>query len=396
MASQNEFVTLYYQGGGSDKVYQASLEGTNNGGFMVNFAFGRRGTSLNQGSKTTTPVPYSKAKKIYDQLVYSKEAKGYTPGPFYTNGLPLPAATPAGNPAPSTSAPASTTTKPTSTVQASAPAKKVSINSATNFSGITPQLLNVITEEEALALLEDDDWLMQEKKDGTRKMAEIIARTVKGINRKGSNVCLANDIVGEAANCPEDVLIDGEDVNCKLWVFDILKRGSEDLRKLPYEKRFEHLNEICQFYFDPAHIETVPTAFTTGTKKALFEQWRNDGVEGVVFKLKSSLYVPGRPASGGDQLKFKFYETASAFVTHQNAQRSVAMAMYDGTTWHDVGNVTIPPNKDIPAAGKVIEVRYLYAYQGGALYQPVYIGERDDIDKDECVLDQLKYKTQTI
>ncbi len=40
----------------------------------------------------------------------------------------------------------------------------------------------------------------------------------------------------------------------------------------------------------------------------------------------------------------------------------------------------------------VIEVRYLYAYQGGSLYQPTYIGVRDDMRVEDCVISQLKYK----
>lgn len=57
-----------------------------------------------------------------------------------------------------------------------------------------------------------------------------------------------------------------------------------------------------------------------------------------------------------------------------------------------VENVTIPPNKQIPAADAVVEIRYLYAYPGGSLYQPVYLGVRDDITAEFCTLAQLKFK----
>ena len=57
------------------------------------------------------------------------------------------------------------------------------------------------------------------------------------------------------------------------------------------------------------------------------------------------------------------------------------------------GNVTIPANHIIPVVGKVVEVRYLYAIpQSNALYQPFYLGPRSDIDVEECLLTQLKYK----
>lgn len=43
--------TLYFQEGGSDKVYQASVE-PSQGGWVVNFAFGRRGSTFSTGTKT--------------------------------------------------------------------------------------------------------------------------------------------------------------------------------------------------------------------------------------------------------------------------------------------------------------------------------------------------------
>ena len=34
----------------------------------------------------------------------------------------------------------------------------------------------------------------------------------------------------------------------------------------------------------------------------------------------------------------------------------------------------------------------LYTYRGGCIFQPVYLGVRDDIRAEECQLSQLKYK----
>ena len=47
--------------------------------------YGRRGTTLNLGTKTNVPVDYEHAKLIYDKLVKEKQAKGYTAG---ENGTP--------------------------------------------------------------------------------------------------------------------------------------------------------------------------------------------------------------------------------------------------------------------------------------------------------------------
>ena len=74
-----EKVTLYFRQGASDKVYQAALE-PSGPGYVVNFAYGRRGSTLQTGTKTAQPVGYDEAKKIFDKLISEKSAKGYTPG----------------------------------------------------------------------------------------------------------------------------------------------------------------------------------------------------------------------------------------------------------------------------------------------------------------------------
>ncbi len=69
-------IELVYREGSSDKVYRACVEAQGSG-FLVNFAYGRRGATLNTGTKTQQPVPYDEAVEIYDKLVKSKTAKGY-------------------------------------------------------------------------------------------------------------------------------------------------------------------------------------------------------------------------------------------------------------------------------------------------------------------------------
>jgi bifunctional non-homologous end joining protein LigD len=55
-----------------------------------------------------------------------------------------------------------------------------------------------------------------------------------------------------------------------------------------------------------------------------------------------------------------------------------------------VGNVTIPANYDIPEAGQLVEIRYLYWYKDGSLYQPQYEGPRLDCDWEDCGIEKLK------
>ena len=146
---------------------------------------------------------------------------------------------------------------------------------------------------------------------------------------------------------------------------------------------------------DITHIEFVETATDPANKERLFRHLQAERKEGVVFKRLDAPYTPGRPNSGGNQVKHKFYATCSAVVAIINDKRSVELRLLNGKGWIPCGNVTIPPNFKVPAVGEVVEVRFLYAFrESNALYQPVYLGPRQDIGQHECVLSQLKYKGQ--
>ncbi|MCP4403093.1 MAG: WGR domain-containing protein [bacterium] len=346
----SETITLYFKRGGSDKVYTAALEEVEHKRFVVNFAYGRRGATLKTGTKTSTPVEYADAKKIYDKLVKSKTSKGYAPG--------------------------------------TAGPQYVHTDADTRDTGVQCQLLNFIEEAGAERLIQDDDWWAQEKYDGKRMLIHTKAGVVTAINRQGLSVGAPDTIITSAGSVGRTYLVDGEAVGETLFVFDLLEIDTNDVRSAPYGQRLSQLENLGL----SGAIVVVGTAKTQAEKQRLYERLHSSEGEGIVFKNHAAPYTAGRPNSGGTQLKFKFYNTASVTVTKLNAKRSVAMAVLDGEQFVNVGNVTIPPNKDIPIVDAVVEVRYLYAYQGGSLYQPTYLGVRNDMRVDDCVIAQLKYK----
>ena len=131
----------------------------------------------------------------------------------------------------------------------------------------------------------------------------------------------------------------------------------------------------------------------SGHKERLFERLQTEKREGVVFKRLDAPYTPGRPNTGGTQLKHKFYATCSAVVSKINEKRSVELRLLNGDGFQPVGNVTIPVNFQVPEVGQTVEIRYLHAFrESHALYQPVFLGVRTDLEIHECVLSQLKYK----
>lgn len=346
-----ESINLFYKEGGSDKVYQASLSETK-GGWLVNFAYGRRGNALVAGTKTATATDYASAKKIYDQLISSKTSKGYT----HEEG---------------------------------AAAFTGTVNE-TRDTGFRPQLLNEISEAEVVKLINDDSYCAQEKFDGKRRGLIKKGDTVTGTNRKGLSVEIPDTIKKDALKIGRNFKLDGEQIGDVLYIFDILELDGKDMKNKSYDDRFASLLSLFDEKY--THISPVKTAYGCKEKRDLYDRLVKDHAEGIVFKDRFAHYTAGRPNKGGTQLKFKFKATGSFIVNSiSTGKRSVALQLADGTS---VGKVTIPPNKEIPLPGTVIEIQYLYAYRAGSLFQPVFLEQRDDISPEECTSKQLKYKQE--
>ncbi|WP_061243142.1 WGR domain-containing protein [Leptospira interrogans] len=344
-------ISLYYQGDGSDKVYHVNIDPEGDG-YVVHFAFGRRGSSLQTGTKTSKPVSYEAAQKIMRQLVNSKMAKGYTE---IESGAPY-----------------------------------LHSTKEERVSGVHCQLLNPIDEEELSTYVEDDQYGAQEKLDGNRMMIRKIGDNVEGINRKGLIIAISQILHDHSLSFSEDFILDGEVIGDVFFPFDIFSKDGKDIQHLPYQERYAILESILKDQDEIFHI--VKLVKSTKGKKVLLEELREKQKEGIVFKDLNAPYKAGRPSSKGSQIKFKFYETATVSVETVNLKRSVSMRLYNGNEWVSVGNVTIPINFAIPKENDIIEVRYLYAYKGGSLYQPTYLGARTDADENDCDLKQLKYK----
>jgi bifunctional non-homologous end joining protein LigD len=337
-------------------VYYAELLNRSGLGWVVLFSYGRRGAAMQTGTKTATPVEFAKAKKIYDKLVAEKTGKGYTPG---EDGVAY---------------------RHTSSEE--------------RDSGVRCMLLNEMPESDIERLIADDAWGMQEKMDGRRQLVKrtnlspIDSSTV-GINRKGLVVSVATPVHQAMIDIGAQATIDGEAVGDTLYAFDLLEKDGRDLKGKTCSERHAHLVNLL--LNQTGAIVLVPMALGAKRKRALFNAVKAGNGEGVVFKRLTALYRAGRPDSGGDALKFKFYATGSFVVACHNARRSVGLALADGTV---MGNVTITPNKAVPPVGSIVEVKYLYAFRGGSLFQPQFLVERDDLELQACSAAQLKFKPE--
>ena len=340
-------VSLFYTEGKSDKVYHTQLCETD-GGFVVNFQYGRRNSTLQTGTKTAEPVDQAKAAKVFDKLIAEKVGKGYTPeetGEVFST--------------------------------------KEFIEAKTNH---VPQLLNAIDESELKDYLHDSNFIAQEKHDGERRLVEVVNGKATGINRKGLAVQLPDSLKFD-----RDMVIDCEIIGDKLFVFDVLSLDGRDTKDMPLTERISLLNSM-KF---SKNIKLTKTVTTTAGKQSLLNQIKENQGEGIVFKKKDSLYTGGRPSSGGNALKYKLVKTATFIVSNiTKNKRSVGLVVLDGSTEVEVGKVTILPNFPVPKVGSLIEVQYLYAHKGGAVFQPVYKGERTDLERSSAVMTQLIYKAE--
>jgi len=361
--------SLYFKEGGSDKVYEVFIQEIL-GGYQVKAFWGRRGSTLQHGLKTQHPTSLDEATAIFQKIVAEKERKGYR---------------------------RSVEASEHPSIKTHAARVPDAPDAPERF---FPQLLNPLTEdalEPFLARL-GPQWGAQEKYDGKRILLVKTPYDVSAFNKLGKLCVVASQIMNYARELSGAFVMDGEAIGADYFAFDLLECAGADHRHMPYGARYRYLLKLIGV---PNGWPIQPAPLITGDKavRKFIAELRARNAEGVVFKDLLAPYTAGRPASGGPQLKCKFYATCSAIVVAQNEKRSVALALAlseNDTNGLIIGNVTIPPNHDVPAVGHVVEVRYLYAYKGGALYKPVYLGARDDVPVSDCTLERqaLKFKAE--
>lgn len=346
-----ETKTLFFKEGSSDKFYTATIDEIE-GEYRLSFVYGRRGASGQAGIKCEK-VSLKTAKFEYDKLIKAKMSKGYKEDP---NGVAY-----------------------------------------VGFEGkedstYRPQLLEPIGEDDLEFYLKDTAWCAQKKYDGRRKMIERNGKIVKSINRKGQYVGFPKEIETSVLELKEqNFIIDGEEIGAVFYAYDIVSigNGSIDVKSMGYLNRYTVLRNLVLLAGN--NLRLAPLSIGEKEKRTLLKTLHDNKEEGIVFKMADAPYSEGRNKT---QVKFKFYSTCSCIVTCLNTKRSISLGILSDGRMRDIGGCAIPANKEIPKEGDIVEVRYLYAYKEGSLYQPFYLGVRDDISQEECLESQLKYKAE--
>lgn len=368
--SISKIVTMYCQEGGSDKEYRLELIPDDKGWSVTGYS-GRRGGVLKPQQKCSG-VDYETGLKEYNAIFKEKvNKKRYVPQAEQIG-------------------------------DSIASAPYIASPLQREDTGLAPQLLNMIrTPEELEVYLKDPNFIIQKKHDGERRSVSVDSKMdMKVGNKEGMATSLPENTaqdVKKLANLVGGIDVDGELVGDHFIIFELLKVGDVDLRQQPYEGRLAQLVQLMsKVESQVANIHLIESSGQDyKSKKALVGRLEKENAEGFTLKDVRAAHAPGRPSKGGSQMKYKFYEDCSLRVSSISvAKRSVHVEGLDENgSPVDLGKITIPVNYDIPKKGDIVNIRYLYCYRGGKLFQTTYSGKRDDQTLPDS-LDKLKFKQE--
>ena len=261
-----------------------------------------------------------------------------------------------------------------------------------------PHLLLPVIDEAAMEqFLEDNNYCIQEKKDGKHFTIKRIDGEVFVRNKLGKIINYPEALVEALGGIEGDIHLDAEGIGMVYHVFDIMHLDNKDLTGRGYEARHSKLKEIEEdLCCDRSEVtfKIVPLHKGKAQKKAFYDRMMKKGKEGVVFK---KLDAPYRSAArNSDMVKFKFYATLSARIcAGRTGKNSIGLELLEKDQWVKIGNCTVSANKMFSIrVGQVAEIKYLYGYKGGSLYQPSFKEIRDDVLPGECLMSQVKYKSE--
>jgi bifunctional non-homologous end joining protein LigD len=302
-----------------------------------------------------------------------------------------------------------------------------------------PPMLATLAEEPPA---KDSGWAYEMKYDGFRCLAAISGGHVAMWSRNELDLSSRFPRIAEALSKvkEDEVVLDGEIVALDeqgtarfqllqqsaremLFVFDVLWRDGDDLRRLSYEERRRILNGILRRA--PAGIRISEQLESSGAEA--LARARGDGAEGIIAKKRTSVYEPRRSR---EWLKIKVKNEQEFAVigwnpsTHSSKEiGSLHLAVHDGGALRYAGKVGTGftynqrvqwkelLSKDVvpasPAAGTpreraatwvtpryVVQVSFTEWTADNRLRHPSLLGVRDDKRVEEVVRERPLVKSQ--
>jgi bifunctional non-homologous end joining protein LigD len=174
-------------------------------------------------------------------------------------------------------------------------------------------------------VIDDEDWIFEEKLDGYRGIAVLRKRTASLTSRNGKN--LGNDyptIVKTLEALKIDAVLDGEIIvreknksnfqalqnydsvekkpQLHYVVFDVLEINGSDVRALPLHQRKKLLNTLLNGH-QQKEIEIVTAATVKG--KIFLKDAEKNGWEGIMAKKADSTYTSGMRSANWQKIKLQ-------------------------------------------------------------------------------------------
>jgi hypothetical protein len=384
-----ESVSLHYTDGArSDKVYNIEIEEVAPNQFYVTGYNGKRGGTLTPRKQNDSPVSLAEAKHLFTKLEQQKRNHPKTPYQVLSrNGTTSPASSQSPNPSPTTT------------------------HESTGFVANHPRK---VSEDEALRLLGNDDYFVEQKCDGEFMSVLYRRNRVTASNKRGNGIPVPPKIasairqLATLASC-ETLGIAGEYLTSKLHIFTVWEKNGTSLMTLPQHLRIaikEKLEQVHTQHLTASpknqspSLKFVYTAKTQADKTTLYETIKANAGEGVVFKHRES----------DISFKYKLYETTEVLLVANSKRSAECFAYHDGTLT-SLGSVTIPhdsTHQEIKQANLrqqpiVASVKYLYLSAPpaigpscGQLTQASFLRFRPEFDEHSCVTTELKVVNKTV
>lgn len=247
-----------------------------------------------------------------------------------------------------------------------------------------------------------EPWSVVEQKfDGARMLARMVAGRVEFLQRNGAQMRFAAALVKlpqleehiAKALSGTNLYLDGEVMpyTGEYRTFDLI---DPERMETPYVNRRERLHELV----DSIDLLRPVSSFSTITeKKQLITRVESLGGEGVMIKDLRAGYEPGVRVK--HSVKCKFTKTADVIVTWvdrpDQKHGSIQFGVYSPTTSQIevLGRCSAIGKPEI-RIGDVIEVAYLYRQENGGLIQPRMLQVRSEKSAYECTADQFPNYTR--
>jgi len=258
------------------------------------------------------------------------------------------------------------------------------------------ELPDKITPAQAGPYLADDNWVVQEKRNGRHRLiTRDTSNQIGCFNRDGvlRDISPAFRAALLSDKLPPFYVLDCEEEQDAIVILDVLVSGGTDFIPRPYRDR---LAEAEKSYtgIHPALL-VIESIYGTTAKLSEIERLHNAKAEGCVFKNLDAVYKQGRAAQ---HHALKFWKTVDCVVLELNNKPGKHGIMRDscdlgvvdeGGKLVNVGSSSlIGKPKVVP--GEVVEVKCLYSSPSLRLVQPTIIRRRDDKLAKDCGVSQVR------